>query len=52
MEHAQEHEACLEQAQRYCVERPIYNQELLQGQLHRRERTPQTLRQKIAHSCR
>ncbi|KAM6089693.1 prestin [Theristicus caerulescens] len=52
MEHAQEHEACLEQTQRYCVERPIYNQELLQGQLHRRERTPQTLRQKIAHSCR
>ncbi|XP_065511686.1 prestin isoform X1 [Caloenas nicobarica] len=52
MEHAQEHEACLEQTQRYCVERPVYNQELLQGQLHRRERTPQTLRQKIAHSCR
>ncbi|XP_009570915.1 PREDICTED: prestin isoform X2 [Fulmarus glacialis] len=52
MEHAQEHEACLEQTQRYCMERPIYNQELLQGQLHRRERTPQTLRQKIAHSCR
>ncbi|KAM9292604.1 prestin isoform 3-T3 [Morus bassanus] len=52
MEHAQEHEACLEQNQRYCVERPIYNQELLQGQLHRRERTPETLRQKIAHSCR
>ncbi|XP_026696926.1 prestin [Athene cunicularia] len=52
MEHAQEHEACLEQTQKYCVERPIYNQELLQGQLHRRERTPQTLRQKIAHSCR
>nr|XP_009481643.1 PREDICTED: prestin isoform X1 [Pelecanus crispus] len=52
MEHAQEHEACHEQTQRYCVERPVYNQELLQGQLHRRERTPQTLRQKIAHSCR
>ncbi|KAM6146411.1 LOW QUALITY PROTEIN: prestin [Phoenicopterus ruber ruber] len=52
MEHAQEHEACLEQTQRYCVERPIYNQELLQGQLHRREREPQTLRQKIAYSCR
>ncbi|XP_040452464.1 prestin [Falco naumanni] len=52
MEHAQEKEACLEQTQRYCVERPIYNQKLLQGQLHRRERTPQTLRQKIAHSCR
>ncbi|XP_009076534.1 PREDICTED: prestin [Acanthisitta chloris] len=52
MEHAQEHEACLEQTQRYCVERPVYNQELLQGQLHRREKTPQTLRQKIAHSCR
>ncbi|GAB0175722.1 prestin [Grus japonensis] len=52
MEHAQENETCLEQTQRYCVERPIYNQELLQGQLHRRERTPQTLRQKIAHSCR
>ncbi|XP_075571328.1 prestin isoform X2 [Pelecanus crispus] len=52
MEHAQEHETCHEQTQRYCVERPVYNQELLQGQLHRRERTPQTLRQKIAHSCR
>ncbi|XP_032543303.1 prestin isoform X1 [Chiroxiphia lanceolata] len=52
MEHAQEHEACPEQTQRYCVERPIYNQELLQGQLHRRQRTPQTLKQKIAHSCR
>uniref|UniRef100_A0A8C3JG01 Solute carrier family 26 member 5 n=1 Tax=Calidris pygmaea TaxID=425635 RepID=A0A8C3JG01_9CHAR len=52
MEHLQEHEASLEQTQRYCVQRPIYNEELLQGQLHRRERTPQTLRQKIAHSCR
>ncbi|KFQ23089.1 Prestin, partial [Mesitornis unicolor] len=52
MDHAQEHEASLEQTQRYCVERPIYNQELLQGQLHRREKTPKTLRQKIAHSYR
>ncbi|XP_053833279.1 prestin isoform X1 [Vidua macroura] len=52
MEHAQEQEACLEQTQRYCVQRPVYNQELLQGQLHRRQRTPQTLGQKIAHSCR
>ncbi|XP_038009375.1 prestin isoform X2 [Motacilla alba alba] len=52
MEHAQEQEACPEQTQRYCVQRPIYNQELLQGQLHRRQRTPQTLGQKIAHSCR
>ncbi|XP_023774727.1 prestin isoform X2 [Cyanistes caeruleus] len=52
MEHAQEQEASLEQTQMYCVQRPIYNQELLQGQLHRRQRTPQTLGQKIAHSCR
>lgn len=52
MEHAQEQEACPEQTQKYCVQRPIYNQELLQGQLHRRQRTPQTLGQKIAHSCR
>ncbi|XP_051479160.1 prestin isoform X2 [Apus apus] len=52
MEHAEEDEACLEKTQRYHVERPIYNEELLQGQLHRRERAPQTLRQKIAHSCR
>ncbi|NXP63138.1 S26A5 protein, partial [Chloropsis cyanopogon] len=52
MEHAQEGEACPEQTQRYCVQRPVYNQELLQGQLHRRQRTPQTLGQKIAHSCR
>nr|XP_013799751.1 PREDICTED: prestin isoform X5 [Apteryx mantelli mantelli] len=52
MEHAQEHEACLEQTQKYHVKRPIYNQELLQGQLRRRERTPQTFRQRIAHSCR
>ncbi|XP_025953428.1 prestin isoform X1 [Dromaius novaehollandiae] len=52
MEHAQEDEACLEQTQKYHVERPIYNQELLQGQLCRRERAPQTLRQRIAHSCR
>ncbi|XP_062437788.1 prestin isoform X1 [Rhea pennata] len=52
MEHAQEHEACLEQIQKYHVERPIYNQELLQGQLHRRERTPQTFRERIARSCR
>lgn len=53
MEHAQEEEeACLEQTQRYCVQRPIYNKELLQGQLHRRQRPPQTLGQKIAHSCR
>uniref|UniRef100_A0A8B9PLB5 Solute carrier family 26 member 5 n=1 Tax=Apteryx owenii TaxID=8824 RepID=A0A8B9PLB5_APTOW len=33
MEHAQEREACLEQTQKYHVKRPIYNQELLQGQL-------------------
>ncbi|XP_064278008.1 prestin [Passer domesticus] len=52
MEHAQEQEVCPEQTQRYCVQRPIYNQELLQGQLHRRQRTPPTLGQKIAHSCR
>ncbi|CAN8210654.1 unnamed protein product [Coccothraustes coccothraustes] len=52
MEHAQEQEECLEQTQGYCVQRPIYNQELLQGQLHRRQRTPRTLGQKIAHSCR
>ncbi|XP_063998593.1 prestin isoform X2 [Pogoniulus pusillus] len=52
MEHAQDHEALLEQTQRYYVERPVYTQELLQGQLHRRQRTPQTLGQRIAHSCR
>ncbi|KAM4670307.1 prestin isoform 2-T5 [Amazona ochrocephala] len=52
MEHAEVDAVCLGQTQKYCVERPIYNQELLEGQLHRRERTPQTLRQKIAHSCR
>ncbi|XP_057877879.1 prestin [Melospiza georgiana] len=52
MEHAQEEEVGLEQRQMYCVQRPIYNQELLQGQLHRRQRTRQTLGQRIAHSCR
>uniref|UniRef100_A0A8C5TTM3 Solute carrier family 26 member 5 n=1 Tax=Malurus cyaneus samueli TaxID=2593467 RepID=A0A8C5TTM3_9PASS len=52
MEYTQEQEACLEQSPRYCVQRPVYNQELLQGQLHRRHRTPPTLGQKIAHSCR
>ncbi|NXA75387.1 S26A5 protein, partial [Thryothorus ludovicianus] len=52
MEDVQEEAACPEPAQRYCVQRPIYNQELLQGQLHRRQRTPQTLGQKIAQSCR
>nr|XP_030147468.3 prestin [Taeniopygia guttata]XP_032599555.2 prestin [Taeniopygia guttata]XP_041569693.1 prestin [Taeniopygia guttata] len=52
MEHDQEQEACVEQTQRYCVQRPIYNQELLQGQLHKRQRTSQTLGQRIAHSCR
>ncbi|XP_030093883.2 prestin [Serinus canaria] len=52
MEDAQEQEECLEQTPGYCVQRPIYNQELLQGQLHRRQRTPRTLAQKIAHSCR
>ncbi|XP_056363111.1 prestin isoform X1 [Oenanthe melanoleuca] len=52
MKRAQKEAASLEQTQRYCVQRPIYNQELLQGQLHRRQRTPQTLGQKIAHSCR
>uniref|UniRef100_A0A8B9D8V2 Solute carrier family 26 member 5 n=1 Tax=Anser cygnoides TaxID=8845 RepID=A0A8B9D8V2_ANSCY len=50
MEHTQEHEACLEQTQKYCVERPIYNQEILQGQLRRRERTPQTLREAFIYS--
>ncbi|XP_046763028.1 prestin isoform X4 [Gallus gallus] len=52
MEDAQESGECLVQNQKYCVERPIYNQEILQGQLHKRERTPQSLRQKIEHSCR
>ncbi|POI33729.1 hypothetical protein CIB84_002520 [Bambusicola thoracicus] len=52
MEDAQESGGCLVQNQKYCVERPIYNQEILQGQLHKRERTPQSLRQKIEHSCR
>ncbi|XP_068023203.1 prestin isoform X1 [Melanerpes formicivorus] len=52
MEHTQDHEALLEQTQRYYVERPVYTQELLQGQLHRRERAPQTLGQRIARSCR
>uniref|UniRef100_A0A8C2T3I0 Solute carrier family 26 member 5 n=1 Tax=Coturnix japonica TaxID=93934 RepID=A0A8C2T3I0_COTJA len=52
MEDAQESGECLVQNQKYHVERPIYNQEILQGQLHKRERTPQSLRQKIEHSCR
>ncbi|XP_065414103.1 prestin isoform X3 [Chrysemys picta bellii] len=52
MEHVQEHEECLVQTQMYWVERPVYNEEFLQGQLHKKEKTPQPLSQKIAHSCR
>lgn len=52
MEHVQEHEEYPVQTQMYCVERPVYNQELLQGQLHKKEKTPQPLSQKIARSCR
>ncbi|OXB61662.1 hypothetical protein ASZ78_016138 [Callipepla squamata] len=52
MEDAQESGTCLQQNEKYHVERPIYNQEILQGQLHKRERTSQTLRQRIEHSCR
>uniref|UniRef100_A0A8C8RWC8 Solute carrier family 26 member 5 n=1 Tax=Pelusios castaneus TaxID=367368 RepID=A0A8C8RWC8_9SAUR len=52
MEHLQEHGECPVQSQMYCVERPVYNQEVLQGQLHKKEKTPRSLSQKIAHSCR
>uniref|UniRef100_A0A8D0GXY2 Solute carrier family 26 member 5 n=1 Tax=Sphenodon punctatus TaxID=8508 RepID=A0A8D0GXY2_SPHPU len=52
MEHAQEHEESLGQAQMYCVERPVCNQEFFQRQLHKKEKTSQPLSQKIAHSCR
>ncbi|KYO38654.1 prestin [Alligator mississippiensis] len=52
MECAQEHEECLVQTQMYSVERPIYNQELLQEQLHQKEKPSQPLSQRIAHSCR
>ncbi|KAJ6666297.1 hypothetical protein lerEdw1_000569 [Lerista edwardsae] len=52
MEHVGERKTCLGPAQRYCVERQVYNQGALQGQLHKKEKVPQTLRQKIAHSCR
>ncbi|XP_066490655.1 prestin [Tiliqua scincoides] len=52
MEHVGENEACFGSAQRYCVERRIYNQGVLQGQLHKKEKAPQPLRQKIAHACR
>ncbi|XP_067420605.1 prestin [Emydura macquarii macquarii] len=52
MEHVQEHEEYPVQTQMYCVERPVYNQEFLQGQLHKKEKTPQPLSQKIARSCR
>ncbi|XP_043353359.1 prestin isoform X3 [Dermochelys coriacea] len=52
MEHVQEHDECLVQTQMYWVERPVYNQEFLQGQLHKKEKMPQSLGQKIARSCR
>lgn len=52
MEHVGEHEKSLASDQRFCVERRVYNQGALQGQLHKKEKVPQPLRQKIAHSCR
>ncbi|CAM2098587.1 unnamed protein product [Caretta caretta] len=52
MEHVQEHDEGLVQTQMYWVERPVYNQEFLQGQLHKKEKTSQSLGQKIARSCR
>ncbi|XP_060100680.1 prestin isoform X2 [Heteronotia binoei] len=52
MEHVGEDEICLVSDQMYCVERKVYNQGVLQGQLHKKEKTSQPLGQKIAHSCR
>nr|XP_056702105.1 prestin [Euleptes europaea] len=52
MEHVGEHETCLASDQMYCVERRVYSQGALQGQLHRKEKASQPLGQKIAHSCR
>ncbi|XP_077194211.1 prestin [Paroedura picta] len=52
MEHVGEHEIRLVSDQMYCVERRVYNQGVLQGQLHKKEKASQPLAQKIAHSCR
>ncbi|KAM4678636.1 prestin [Discoglossus pictus] len=43
---------CVCQRQKYCVERPVYTQEYLQGKLHQRKKEPQSLVHKIAQSCR
>ncbi|XP_042323188.1 prestin isoform X2 [Sceloporus undulatus] len=52
MEHDGEDEICHGSDQRYCVERQVYNQGTLQEQLHKKEKTPLPLTQKIAHACR
>ncbi|XP_060634316.2 prestin [Anolis sagrei] len=52
MEHAGEDEICHASDHRYCVERRVYNQGTLQEQLHKKEKTPLSPTQKIAHACR
>ncbi|XP_062990260.1 prestin isoform X1 [Elgaria multicarinata webbii] len=52
MEHAEEHEEHHGSDQMYCVERRVYNQGTLQEKLHKKEKTPLSVGQKIAHSCR
>ncbi|KAH0616480.1 hypothetical protein JD844_027605 [Phrynosoma platyrhinos] len=52
MEHDREDEIHHASDQRYRVERQVYNQGTLQEQLHKKEKTPLPLTQKIAHACR
>ncbi|XP_063164115.1 prestin [Candoia aspera] len=52
MEHVGEYETHPMSSHMYCVERQVYSQGILQEQLHKKDKTPQPLGQKIAHSLR
>ncbi|XP_069484171.1 prestin [Ambystoma mexicanum] len=52
MEHAAEHRDCGDETDTYCVRRPVYNLELLQEQLHVKEKKVLPISERIKHSCR
>ncbi|ETE58710.1 Prestin, partial [Ophiophagus hannah] len=52
MEHAGEYETQPAPSHMYHVERQVYNQRILHEQLHTKDKTTQSLHQKIAHALR
>ncbi|KAJ1161846.1 hypothetical protein NDU88_002327 [Pleurodeles waltl] len=52
MEHPAEHQDCADQTNSYCVRRPIYNLEILQEQLHVKEKKVTPITERLKHYCR